>query len=88
MAQAHHELVYVIPVLNYLLRTVVPGRLQVLQLELWTTKSAAPSSVLRVAALSLLAGLEARKEKELTPELKPIELLMQGPGNFLEKDGN
>jgi len=51
---------------------------EVVQLELWTTKSAAPSSVLRVAAVSLLAGLEARKEKELTPELKPYELLMQG----------
>ncbi|CAK9050409.1 unnamed protein product [Durusdinium trenchii] len=45
---------------------------EVLQLEVWTTKSANASSLLRLASASLLAGLEARKGQISVPE--PSEL--------------
>lgn len=57
---------------NFLVTEGEEGQ-EVLQLEIWTTKSAEPSSVLRLAAASLLAGLEARSER---PQLKPHELLL------------
>ena len=59
---------------NHLSR--VTSHEEVLQLEVWTTKSANASSLLRLASASLLAGLEARKGQISVPE--PSELPGRG----------